>query len=177
MSILDLILFVILALFAVRGYFKGLFRETFSLLGLFIGFLAAVQYDEPVSALAQSYWSVSPFILKIVVFIVLFLVVYFAFNLVGGFIHRSAKMLFLTWFNRFGGILLGTGKGAAVLALILFILGSSSFLPKQMKQRVDDSYFAPSLYRLGQGLVEIGRDTLYPRIWVKKNNGIGSGSA
>ena len=177
MSILDLILFFLLALFAVRGYFKGLFRETFSLLGLFIGFLAAVRYDEPVSALVQSYWSVSPIILKVVVFIVLFFVVYFAFNLVGGFIHRSAKMLFLTGFNRFGGILLGTGKGAAVLALILFLLGSSSFLPKQMRQNVDDSYLAPSLYRLGQGLVEIGRDTLFSRLWAKKNNGVGSGSA
>ena len=176
MSILDLILLFLLALFAVRGYFKGLFRETFSLLGLFIGFLAAVRYGEPVSALAQNYWSVSPIILKTVVFIVLFFVVYFAFNLVGGFLHRSAKMLFLTWFNRFGGILLGAGKGAAVLALILFILGSSSFLPKQMRQKVDDSYFAPSLYRLGQGLVEIGRDTLYPRFWAKKNNGVDSGS-
>ena len=39
MSIVDLILLLLLMLFAVRGYFKGLFLEVFSLLGILAGIL------------------------------------------------------------------------------------------------------------------------------------------
>ena len=44
---IDPILLVILFLFGLRGYFKGLFRETLSLGGLIVGFMLAARYDEP----------------------------------------------------------------------------------------------------------------------------------
>ncbi len=52
-------------------------------------------------------------------------------------------------------------KGAAFLALILFLVGSSSFLPQEIRRRVDDSVLVPPLNRIGQELVELGRDTLF----------------
>ena len=177
MSILDLILIFLLFLFAIRGFFKGLFRETFSLLGLFTGFLVAVQFYEPASTLWQGYWKVSPIIPKAIIFIALFFTVYFAFNMTGRFLHRSAKVIFLTGLNRIGGILLGAGKGAAILALILFLMDSSPVISKQMRQRVDDSVLASPLYRFGQGLVEIGKTTLFSHMGAGKNGAGDSGSA
>jgi uncharacterized membrane protein required for colicin V production len=50
---------VVLFLFGLRGYFKGLFRETLSIVGLVIGFMVAVRYDEPVAAWIGFYWNVS----------------------------------------------------------------------------------------------------------------------
>ncbi|MFQ5850739.1 MAG: CvpA family protein [Candidatus Binatia bacterium] len=171
MSIVDLILLFLVSLFAIRGYFKGLVREIFSLLGLLFGFMVTVRYGELVLGLWQDYWKISPIVLKAVGFITLFLAVYFAFSLTGWLLHRSLKFLFLVGLNRVGGILLGTGKGAALLALILFLLGSSPLIPKQTRQRVDDSYLALPLYRFGQGLFEIGRDTLFPPEGERKSNG------
>ena len=95
MNIIDIILLVLLSLFALRGYFKGLFRESFSLLGLFVGFMVAVRYVEPGTALLKGYWEFSPIILKAIVFIFLLFIVYFVFNLAGWLLHRSAKLLFL----------------------------------------------------------------------------------
>ncbi|MFQ5541704.1 MAG: CvpA family protein [Candidatus Binatia bacterium] len=177
MSILDLILIFLLFLFAVRGFFKGLFRESFSLLGLFTGFLVAVQFYESASALWQSYWKVSPVISKAIIFFALFFAVYFAFYMTGRSLHRSAKMIFLAGLNRVGGILLGAGKGAAVLALILFLMGSSPVISKKMRQRVDDSVLASPLYRFGQGLVEVGKGTIFSHLEAGKNDDGGSGSA
>lgn len=161
MSIVDLTLVILLSLFAVRGYFRGLFLEVLSILGIIVGFLVAVQYNESVSLLGQDYWKISPIILKVIGFFLLFFAVYFMFNLVGWLFQRWARFLFLAGFNRVGGVVIGAGKGAAFLALILFFLGSSPFIPKRMKQTVGNSYLVPPLNRIGQELVQIGKDNFF----------------
>ena len=162
-NIIDSILLVLLCLFALRGYFKGLFRESFSLLGLFIGFMVAVRYGEPVAALWTDYWKFSPIILKAIIFFVLFFVVYFIFNLAGWLLHRSAKFLFLQGVNRVGGVALGAGKGAAILALIIFLLSSIPWIPQKTRKKINESYLVPPLYHFAQGLVRIGKANLLPR--------------
>ena len=161
MSIVDLTLVVLLSLFAVRGYFRGLFLEVLSILGIFAGFIAALQYNETVARMGQEYWNISPVILKSAGFLLVFLSVYFVCNLVGWLFQRWARFLFLAGFNRVGRVVVGAGKGAAFLALILFFLGSATFIPKKMKDTVDNSYLVPPLNRFGQGLVQIGKDRFF----------------
>ncbi|MGH7772199.1 MAG: CvpA family protein [Candidatus Binatia bacterium] len=163
MNIIDPILLVLLSLFTLRGYFKGLFRESFSLLGLIIGFMVAIRYDEPGAVLLANTWKFSFIILRAIAFIALFFAVYFVFSLVGWLLHRSAEFLFLQAVNRVGGLALGMGKGAAVLSLIIFFLGSSSLIPDKTRQRIDGSYLAPPLYQLAQGLIRIGKANLFPQ--------------
>src|SRR5262245_65864429 len=91
---IDLILLVVLFLFGLRGYFKGLFRETFSLGGLIIGFMIAVRYDEAVAAWAGFYWNVSSIFLKGVAFVLIFFFVFFIFAVSGWLLHRVAKLIF-----------------------------------------------------------------------------------
>ncbi len=161
MNNVDLTLVVLLALFAVRGYFRGLFLEVLSVLGIFAGFIAAFQYNETVAKMGQEFWNVSPIILKAIGFLLVFLAVYFVFNLVGWLFQRWARFLFLAGFNRVGGVVVGVGKGAVFLALILFFLSSATFIPKTMKDTVDNSYLVPPLNRFGQGLVQIGKDQFF----------------
>ncbi len=163
MNIIDPILLVLLSLFTLRGYFKGLFRESFSLLGLIIGFMVAVRYDEPAAALWANYWKLSFIMLRAIAFVGLFFAVYFFFSLVGWLLHRSAEFLFLQAVNRVGGLVLGMGKGAAILSLIIFFLGSSTLIPDKMRQRIDESYLAPPLYQLAQGLIRRGKANLLPQ--------------
>lgn len=163
MNIVDPILLVLLSLFGLRGYFKGLFRESFSLLGLIIGFMVAVRYDEPAALLWSDYWKFSLIILRALTFVGLFFVVYFTFSLTGWLLHRSAKLLFLQAVNRVGGIVLGMGKGAAVLALIMFFLASSPLMPQKTRQKIDESYLAPLLRHFAQGLIRIGKANLLPQ--------------
>jgi membrane protein required for colicin V production len=162
-NIVDLILIVLLSLFALRGYFKGFFRESFSLMGFLLGLIAAVRYDEAVALLWANHWDISPLILKALSFVGLFFVVYFAFSLAGWLLHRSSQYLFLGGFNRVGGIVLGIGKGTVILALAVFFLSSFPWMPQGAKQTVEDSYLAFPLYRVGQGLIRIGMAHLPPQ--------------
>jgi membrane protein required for colicin V production len=159
-NIVDLILLVVLFLFALRGYFKGLFRETLSLAGLVIGFLAAARYSASLATMGEGYWKTSPLILKGVSFVGVFFVVYFFFNLVGWLLHRSEKVLFLQTLNRAGGIAVGLAKGAAVMALAVSFAGSVNWVPKAAKDKFESSVLVPPLSQLGDGMVRIGKEKI-----------------
>jgi len=160
---IDLILLTILALFGLRGYFRGVFREVFSLVGLIAGFMAAVDYREPLATLAASYWDLTPLFLKGAAFVAIFFAVYFAFNVVGSWLHRWERLLFLQTFNRVGGIAVGIGKGATMAALLLFFVGSASWLPNATRDRLDESYLNLPLSQLAEGIVRLGKDKLLPK--------------
>ena len=163
MNWVDPILLVILFLFGLRGYFKGLFRESFSIVGLVVGFIVAVRYDDFVAASAALHWNLSPFILKGIAFVAIFFIVYFVFSLIGWVLHCSAKMLFLQTINHLGGIAIGLGKGAAITALIILFLTSSAWIPQSTKERLEDSYLVPPLSHLAAEIVRVGTERLFPR--------------
>ena len=161
MNWVDLILVCAFALFGLRGFFRGFFREIFSLAGLFGGFAAAVAYDERLAAIVAQYWKASSLLLHAVSFVAIFFAVYFLLNLAGWLLHRSEKLLFLKTLNRTGGIALGAGKGAAFIAMAIFFVTSSSLLPKPTRENVQNSYLAGPLARMGQSLVEIGKEKFF----------------
>ncbi|MPZ78302.1 MAG: hypothetical protein GEU77_17475 [Deltaproteobacteria bacterium] len=163
MNLIDLILFVLLLLFGVRGYFKGFFRETLSLAGLIVGFMAAMRYNQTVAALGEEFWKVSPFILKGASFVAIFFVVYFLFSLVGWLLHHSEKFLFLQTLNRAGGIAIAIIKGAAVMALIVFSMSSASWIPPSVKEKIIASFFVPPLSRFAEGLIRIGKERIFAK--------------
>ena len=158
MNWVDLTVLGVLLLFALRGFIRGFFREIFSLAGLVAGFMLAAAYERPASAFVATYWQTSPLILKGVCFIGIFFSVYFLLSLTGWFLHRSAKLLFLTTLNRAGGIAIGVGKGVAVAALAVFLLSSASWLPQPAREKLVGAYLVSPLSRLAENLIRIGKD-------------------
>jgi membrane protein required for colicin V production len=157
---IDLIVIVVLALFGLRGFFRGLFREIFSIAGLVAGFLLAVTYARPVASYAEGVWQISPLILKGSAFVAIFFVVYFLMSVAGWLLHRSERLLFLKTLNRTGGIAIGVGKGAALTALVVFFLSQSSWLPRPTRDNLDGSYLVTPLSSLAESLIRIGRARL-----------------
>ncbi|HTM08853.1 MAG TPA: CvpA family protein [Verrucomicrobiae bacterium] len=156
----DMILLAILFLFALRGYFKGLFREIFSLAGLAAGFVLASRYDERVAALLAENWKNSFIILRAASFVMIFFVVYFCFNIVGWLLHRSSSVIFLQGINRIGGVVVGAGKGAALSGIAILFLASTPLLPSKTQDRLGRSYLVPAFERFAQQLVSFGRSKL-----------------
>jgi membrane protein required for colicin V production len=157
----DLTIIIVLALFGLRGFFRGFFREVFSLAGLILGFIAAGVYEPRLSAIIAEFWQVSPLVTKAAGFIAIFFAVYFLFNLIGWLLHRSDKLLFLKALNRTAGVAIGTGKGAAVAALTVFFLGSSTLLSAPVRENFATSYFAAPLSQLAEGMIRVGREKVF----------------
>ena len=170
MNWVDLIVLIVLALFALRGFFRGFFREMFSLAGLVAGFMLAVAYERSASAFIASYWQMSPMLLKGMVFIGIFFSVYFLLSLIGWLLHRSEKLLFLKTLNRAGGIAVGVGKGMAVAALAVFLLSSSSWLPQATREKLIGAYSGSPLSRLGEGLIRLSKEKIFSDKNVSENS-------
>jgi membrane protein required for colicin V production len=156
----DIVLLCLLCLFALRGYVKGFFREVFSLAGLIVGFMAAARYNHTVATLSQEYWETSPFVLKGASFVAIFFAIYLSFNLLGWFFHHSERFLFLQTLNRAGGIVIGIGKGAAVMALIVFLMSSATWIPPSVREKIKTSVLTPSLFRLAELIIRIGKERM-----------------
>ena len=161
MNWVDLILLVVLAMFGLRGFFRGLFREILSLAGFIIGFLVAARYGDVAAQYVAQHWKLSPLLLKGSGFVAIFFVIYFGFNLAGWLLHRSEKMLFLKTINRAGGIALGIGKGAALAALAIFLLVSSSLLSRPTRDSLEQAYLVPPLSELGESLIKAGKERMF----------------
>lgn len=162
MNWVDVTLLVALALFGLRGYFRGLFRELLSIAGLVVGFIVTVRYYEAVAAHGASYWKVSPLILNGAAFVAIFFVVYFLFSAVGWLLHHSEKLLFLQTLNRIGGIAVGVGKGAVLAALMVFFAGSASWLPRGARDEIGAALLASPLSRIAEEILRAGKERMYP---------------
>jgi len=161
---IDVILACVLALFGLRGFFRGFFREVFSLLGLIAGFILAVEFAQPAATYAAQWWKLSPLFLKGSTFIAIFFVTYFAFNLIGWLLHRSESLLFIKSLNRAGGVLVGLGKGAAILALVVFFLLNAGSASKANTETSRGSYLLPPLSRFAEGIIRIGKQQVLTRL-------------
>lgn len=161
MNWVDLILLCVFALFGLRGFFRGFFREIFSLVALVAGFMVAVAYDQEIATFVSRHWQMSPLLLKGLSFVAIFFVVYFLLNLAGWLLHRSEKLLFLKTLNRTGGVALGLGKGTALAAMGIFLLTSTALLPQPTRANVESSYLAGLLTKLGQDLVRLGKEKVF----------------
>lgn len=130
MNGVDLALGILLSVCALRGYWRGFFRETFGLLALIGGVAAAVEFAALGAAMLQQYVHLPAAVDAGLAFVAIFVVVHTGINLVGVLLDRLTGALFLRGLNRLGGALLGAGKGAAVLGLVLLFLHLFPVIPE-----------------------------------------------
>lgn len=142
--------FVVLA--ALRGWWRGFFREFFGLLGLAIGLWAASEYTPLVSPwLAERV--TGPEVLRDgVAYVSVFVAANLATNILGLLIDRIAAALLLGGINRAAGAVFGAGKAAAVAAVVLLFIHLFSPLAT-----VDERVMASPL---GRSMVEAAGNAL-----------------
>src|SRR3990172_12527007 len=118
MNLLDLLLAVLVAWFAVSGIVQGLVRQLFSLGGLIAGHLAGIRYY----AFAQGKLGLSFQYAEVVGYAVVFMGVYLSVRLIGGLIEGRVRESKLSGTDRLAGMAAGLGKGALLSILIVFLL-------------------------------------------------------
>jgi membrane protein required for colicin V production len=116
----DVILSIVLALFALRGFWRGFSREFFGFIGLIGGLVAAAAtYTRAVAYLPAA---VPESVRPIVAFAAVFFAVDLAANIAGVVAHHLLGVLFLSPVNRIAGAVFGAAKGAAMAAIALLLV-------------------------------------------------------
>lgn len=136
MNLVDILIWVILLIFAVKGFMKGLVREVCSLLGLVLGGWAAFVYYHPLAEVLRSHIRLPQNVSSFLSFSLILLASGILFFFLGHLLTTLFKIILLGGVNRIGGIFIGVLQGALVLCVILS-LGTMELMPGKVKAHIE----------------------------------------
>jgi membrane protein required for colicin V production len=124
MNLLDVILLILLLAGAVSGFTKGLFVELASVVSLVLGIWAGIDLSPVVQGWLSKLLSWSPGNLKLLAFILIFLVVTIIVHLVANVFEKTIRAFALGILSRFAGALFGALKAAFFLSILLLLISN-----------------------------------------------------
>ena len=151
MNMLDVVIIVILGFCLGRGIFRGLIKETASIVGVFAGFFAAYSFYAFFSDLLSD-WVSNMAYLNIVSFMVIFCGVFFAISLLGIVLKYIVNTATLRWLDRICGCGFGCIKGILIASVLVLVL--TTFLPKKAPI-VKDSLLSPQVLTVSAKMAKI----------------------
>ncbi|MGD2270972.1 MAG: CvpA family protein [Desulfobacterales bacterium] len=121
MNLLDLLIIVIFVLCMLRGIFKGLITGVISILTLFVSFYVASNYCAGLTTML-SRWSFEIAYLKILGWLVIFLIIFVTANFLGTIAKDFLKVEFHPWVDGILGAGVSIAQGILVVSMLLFAL-------------------------------------------------------
>ena len=149
MSLFDIAIIVIVILCLTRGIFRGIIKETVSLVGVFAGFYIAGKHHLALgNMLFARIWDTT------YAEVVAFLAILFAMILISYAVEEVVDYLlglkFFSWVDRLVGAGVGISKGVLLASVFLIIF--MVYIPRST-QLVDSSRFLPYLELLARKIV------------------------
>lgn len=159
MTLLDVIIWLILIAFVVKGFMKGLIIEVCSLLSLVAGGWAAFKYYPYLAGAFSPFIRLPHSVAIALSFLLIFLVIGLLFYLLGYLLTVMLKIMLLGGINRVGGMLFGLLEGAFILCMVLYF-STTSPMPDKLKGYVMSSRMGRSFVSAGRGIIA-GWDNYY----------------
>jgi membrane protein required for colicin V production len=138
MNLVDILIWVVLLIFAVKGFMKGLIMEVCSLAGIVAGGWAAFVYCHPLAEVLRRHSSLPSALTSILSFGLIFLALGLLFFFLGHLLTVLFKIVLLGGINRMGGVLVGVVQGALVVCMLL-TFANSGLSPMKVSSRLASS--------------------------------------
>ncbi|MBI1818621.1 MAG: CvpA family protein [Deltaproteobacteria bacterium] len=151
MNTLDLALAAVVALFALRGFWRGVFRESFGLLALFGGLFAALEFAASGAEVLEHYVT-QPVVREATAFVAIFVVTHGVITIVGVVLDRVAGGGLV---SSLAGVAIGAGKGAVLLAFVLLFVHLFPLAPS-IDARIMESRLGPPLIGVAGSVMQVG---------------------
>ena len=116
---LDVVLIVVTLILAIRAAIRGFVAEAFGVAAVVAGIAVAAVLVVPASAYVDVATGSASFWNKVVAFLVLFLITYLVFKLVGYVMQRLSRTLRLQQLDHLFGLALGVAEGAVIGAVAI----------------------------------------------------------
>ncbi|MCF7809900.1 CvpA family protein [bacterium] len=132
MSIYDIVILAIIAIFAVWGFWRGIIRESFDAAGIIIGVLAARQFAPGIGAGIPPQ-AIPQFIRTIVISLLILLIVFFLAQISSAIVRKLIRHGPVKPVDRLGGFLIGTLTGSLLvlaIAILIAIIPVQSVIDK-----------------------------------------------
>ena len=129
MNVIDIIILIILAWGAFRGFTKGFILQIITFIALIIGIWAALKFSDVMAEFLTRSMDITGKYLPVLSFILIFVLVIVVAHLIGMLLTRIFELVALGWLNRLGGIVFGILKMAFIVSVVLT-------LQNRMKEKV-----------------------------------------
>lgn len=124
MNYIDIVIAILLVVFGLGGWRKGIITEAATLLGLGIGLYGAFHFSDFTAERLVEYVEVDPKYLNIIAFVVTFIVLAILVNLLGRLVSKVVRTINLGFVDRLGGFLFGIAKGLLICSLVVMLLNT-----------------------------------------------------
>lgn len=159
MNPIDVALVILLLLCALRGFWRGFFRESFGFLGLIVGLGGALRFSEMGAAALVPYLPLPSTALLGIAFVGIFMVAYTSLNLFGLLLETLIGGSMLKRANQLAGVLFAVAKGGAILALVLLFFHLFRVVPA-LDQRIMESRVARPMIAAAESVIHAGMRTV-----------------
>lgn len=143
MNRIDLVIFLIILLFTISGYFRGVFKELISLLSIAGGFLVAVWKTEGLIKPLVDILPWSDHLVFLSIFGVVFIISSMLFGLGLEFLYFHMKSASCGFMQRATGGFLGLFKGVIFISLLSLLLPLFSLAPSLIQEKKNAILFKP----------------------------------
>ena len=152
MSTLDIILFIILAFGAFRGYRKGFLMEVVSILALVLGVLGAFKLMEQGMIFLDEKFDINGTLLPYLSFFLIFILILIGVFLLGKSVKTVLNMTLLGSVDNLIGAVVGMLKWAFGISILIWISGSVDlYLPGET---TSESYLYPFVAALAPRVID-----------------------
>ena len=137
MNVLDVIIGIVLVLFAITGLRKGLIVEAFYLASFVFGAYGAMYLSDAVADWMSDFINVNEDYLAIISFIVTFIIVLILVRFLGRIFSRLLEAISLGFIDKIGGFIFGILKGAllvSVLVMVMNVFGASDLINDDLRK-------------------------------------------
>jgi membrane protein required for colicin V production len=124
MNYIDIVILVVLGIFGLGGLRKGIITEAATLLGLGVGLYGAFHFSDFTAEKLVQWVEINPKYLNVIAFIVTFLVLAIAVNLLGRLVTKLVKAINLGFVDKLGGFIIGMAKGVLICSLLVMLLNA-----------------------------------------------------
>ena len=140
---IDLLIIILLGIFCIKGFFRGILIEVFTLAGLILAYILAIREMSTIEHWINQFIRVPPLIASSIGFLLIFLCIGFLFRWIAMLLRSMAKWSILGWLDKGGGLLFGLFKGALIGSLILLLLSLIPFSSRFQQEREKSILYKP----------------------------------
>ena len=121
MNIADLICLLLALFFVIKGFFRGFISEFMSMAALILGLIAALAFQNQLSALLKDMIKSDTF-RPIAAFFLLFIVTYILVKLLELLLHNAIEAIKMNSLDRLLGLVWGLLETAVIVLIIVFLI-------------------------------------------------------
>lgn len=141
MNYLDLIIGIILIIFAILGYKRGLIIEAFYLAAFIIGIYGAMYFSDWTTEILSKYINIGKEYLFIIAFLMTFIVLIIIIRLLGKLISKLIEAICLGFIDKIGGFVFGILKGTLLTTILIMVLNMFNIGDVIKKETREKSFF------------------------------------